>query len=212
MRWTRPATIPMNTASDKTVPVDLIAGFRGAGKTTLLLQLEKQLWQSERVVFLINEAGKTAVNPADLYPGHFAELWTGGCICCTASSLLEQGLLNALERYHPDRIVVELSETALLSAAAELFRSMPGFRVEHSLYVIDGQSFQRRQLLSAQFIEKQMKAAGCTVVNRQQEDAEEEPMLRRAFRLPSEPSADELRKLYRHSDLQRRLRLVVRQS
>ena len=143
-------------------PVDLIAGFRGSGKTTLIRAMTGSLWQGERVVFLLNERGKARLDGLD----RPVVEWQGGCICCTASSMLEQAMEELLAQYRPDRLVLELAETARLADAKGLF-DQPGseFRVEHMTFVLNGADFPRRWALSQRFLEGQFQESPAVLLN-----------------------------------------------
>lgn len=132
----------------------MIAGFRGSGKTTLIRSMAKTLWSEERVVFLLNERGRTGLEGLGLTVVE----WQGGCICCTASSMLEQAMSELLAKYQPDRIVLELAETARLADAKSLFGGQSsGLRADHIILVLNGKEFPRRWTLSQQFLERQLR-------------------------------------------------------
>lgn len=132
----------------------MIAGFRGSGKTTLIRFMAKTLWPEERVVFLLNERGQTGLEGLGLTVVE----WQGGCICCTASSMLEQAMSELLAKYQPDRIVLELAETARLADAKSLFGGhSSGLRADHIILVLNGKEFPRRWTLSQQFLERQLR-------------------------------------------------------
>lgn len=148
--------------SEHKIPVDLIAGFRGSGKTTLIRAMAGSLWQGERVVFLLNERGKARLDGLD----RPVVEWQGGCICCAASSMLEQAMTELLAQYRPDRLVLELAETARLADAKALFdQPGSGFRVEHIVFVLNGDDFSRRWALSQRFLEGQLQESPAILLN-----------------------------------------------
>lgn len=148
--------------SEHKIPVDLIAGFRGSGKTTLIRAMAGSLWQGERVVFLLNERGKARLDGLD----RPVVEWQGGCICCTASSMLEQAMAELLAKYQPDRLVLELAETARLADAKALFdQPGSGFRVEHTILVLNGTDFPQRWALSQRFLEGQLQESPAVLLN-----------------------------------------------
>lgn len=151
--------------SDRAVRLDLVAGFRGAGKTTLLSRLAVAgLWPGERVLLLLNEQGKTRPDPRALGENCFLEEWRGGCICCAAAARLEQALLELVDRYRPDRIVLELAETGRIGDVRSVFESSGAARVEteHVIWVLRAGSFDRRWELSGAFAARQL--ADCPAV------------------------------------------------
>lgn len=148
--------------SEHKIPVDLIAGFRGSGKTTLIRAMGSTLWSGDRVVFLLNERGRTRLDGLD-WP---VVEWQGGCICCTASSMLEQAMAELLAQYRPDRLVLELAETARLADAKALFNQpVSGFRVEHLIFVLSGIDFPQRWAMSQRFLEGQLQESAAILLN-----------------------------------------------
>lgn len=149
-------------ASEYKTSVNLIAGFRGSGKTTLIRAMAGSLWQGERVVFLLNERGKARLDGID----RPVVEWQGGCICCTASSMLEQAMAELLAGNQPDRLVLELAETARLADARALF-DQPDSRlqVEHMIFVLNGADFPRRWVLSQRFLEGQLQESPAVLLN-----------------------------------------------
>lgn len=149
------------------VPVDLVSGFRGAGKTTLLQALSGLLWQNESVLFLQNERGRARLSPSPARHLRFVEGWSGGCICCSAAVLFGQALADFAQQYRPDRVVIELAETARLSDVKTLFEQLgSGYSLEHILYVLDALDFNRRWDLSRRFLERQLHESPALLLNK----------------------------------------------
>ncbi len=161
------AILPQSMESKKQIKVDLLSGFRGAGKTRFLREMEKNLWDNERVILLINERGSTAIEPGELRQDHFVEYWQGGCICCTSSLYLVQRLHELSALYDPDRIVIEMTETGLISDLIRIFTEMTDFiiTVEHVIYLINDSSFMKRWNVSEGFITKQLREKPLIIFN-----------------------------------------------
>lgn len=141
------------------VRIDLISGFRGSGKTTLLGQMARELWPDERVVLLQNEQGKEKLSRETLPENCAAAEWQGGCLCCTAAALLEQALWELTETYRPGRMVIELAETfrlADLKASLEM-AGQGAFQIEHIIYVLRADTFERKWDLSGDFAARQLR-------------------------------------------------------
>ena len=198
-------------ASD--IMVDLIAGFRGAGKTTLLLRMAEQLWQGQRVVLLINERGTSAPPQAVLPAGCTIVEWQSGCLCCSASALLAQSLSELTQNYQPDRIVVELAETARIADVKAAFEAMDlaFFQIEHIIYVLSAKSFVCKWELSAGFMSRQLKDS--PVVWMTHTENSSQSLRSRITQVISEnnprcvimDSDNEITELYRKSALHKRL-------
>lgn len=153
------ATFRLNMESDSTVRLDLVSGFRGAGKTRLLLQLAQTFWKNERVLLLQNELGRTKLSPQVLPENCRYAAWQGGCICCTDPAVFTQALMTFRESCRPQRIVIELAQTARLSdTKAALAAALDdGFTLEHSFYVLNAASFDSRWELSGAFLSRQLE-------------------------------------------------------
>ncbi|PHV69604.1 hypothetical protein CS063_14950 [Sporanaerobium hydrogeniformans] len=139
------------------IKLDIVSGFKGSGKTTLIELLEDLLWRDERLVILQNEFGKKTLSPR--YTHHFLEQISGGCICCTSQILLQQCIYQLIESHHPQRIVIEVPETASLSDIGfSLTENLKDIcQLDHMLYVMDVPSFQKRLQLSEGFIRQQIR-------------------------------------------------------
>lgn len=141
------------------IKIDLVSGFGGAGKTTLLGRMACKLWPGERVVLLQNEQGKTKLSRETLPENCVSVEWQGGCLCCTAAALLEQALWELTEQHGPDRIVIELAETSRLAdLKASLETAGQGaFLIEHIIYVLRADTFERKWDLSGDFSARQLR-------------------------------------------------------
>lgn len=196
MRTTTPRP---NMASEIKTPVDLVAGFRGSGKTTLIRSMAETLWTGERVVFLLNERGRASLDGLGLTVVE----WQGGCICCTASSMLEQAMAELLAKYRPDRLVLELAETARLTDAKSLFDGPSSeLRVEHIIFALSGKDFPRRWALSQQFLERQMRESRAVLLSGAETDGGEEALTaieNAAPRCAAFRTLDDVAELYRAS-------------
>ena len=93
------------------VKIDIISGFLGAGKTTLI----KKLLQ-EQVVLIENEFGEIGIDGGFLKDaGIEIKEMNSGCICCSLVGDFGTALKEVVEKYHPDRIVIEPSGVGKLS-------------------------------------------------------------------------------------------------
>lgn len=107
------------------------------------------------------------LSPSPAQHPRFAEEWSSGCICCSAAVLFGQALTDFAEQYRPDRIVIELAETARLSDVKALFDQLgPDYSLEHILYVLDASDFDRRWDLSRRFLEQQIREIPALLLNR----------------------------------------------
>lgn len=94
----------------------VVSGFLGAGKTTLIQKLLKEAFQKEKVVLIENDFGEISVDAALLKSGGIeVKEINSGCICCSLSGDFVKALKEVLDRYHPDKIIIEPSGVGKLS-------------------------------------------------------------------------------------------------
>ncbi|MGN0326766.1 MAG: GTP-binding protein [Lachnospiraceae bacterium] len=96
--------------------VDVVSGFLGAGKTTLIKKLLKEAYQGEQVVLIENEFGEIGIDGGFLKEaGIEIKEMNSGCICCSLVGDFGTSLHEVLDKYHPDRIIIEPSGVGKLS-------------------------------------------------------------------------------------------------
>ena len=88
--------------------IDIISGFLGAGKTTLIKKLLKEAFADEQVVLIENEFGEIGIDGGFLKEaGIQIREMNSGCICCSLVGDFGTSLKEVVEKYHPDRILIE---------------------------------------------------------------------------------------------------------
>ena len=98
------------------VKIDIISGFLGAGKTTLIKKLLKEAFEGEQVVLIENEFGEIGIDGGFLKDaGIEIREMNSGCICCSLVGDFGAPLKEVVEKYHPDRILIEPSGVGKLS-------------------------------------------------------------------------------------------------
>ncbi len=96
--------------------IDIISGFLGAGKTTLIKKLLQEAFQGEQIVLIENEFGEIGIDGAFLKDaGIEIREMNSGCICCSLVGDFGEAMKEVIEKYHPDRIVIEPSGVGKLS-------------------------------------------------------------------------------------------------
>ncbi len=99
-----------------TTEIYVISGFLGAGKTTLIQKLLKEVFAKEKVVLIENDFGEISVDAALLKSGSVeVKEINSGCICCSLSGDFVKALKEVLDRFHPDKIIIEPSGVGKLS-------------------------------------------------------------------------------------------------
>ena len=96
--------------------IDIVSGFLGAGKTTFIKRLLETEIKNEKIVLIENEFGEISVDGMFLGDSKIdiAEL-SQGCICCSLVGDFAKSLNEVIEKYNPDRIIVEPSGVGKLS-------------------------------------------------------------------------------------------------
>lgn len=96
--------------------IDIVSGFLGAGKTTFIKRLLETNLKNEKIVLIENEFGEISVDSMFLSESKIdiAEL-SQGCICCSLVGDFAKSLNEVINKYNPDRIIVEPSGVGKLS-------------------------------------------------------------------------------------------------
>lgn len=100
--------------------IDIISGFLGAGKTTLIKKLLKEALSNEKIAIIENEYGEVGID-GNLLKGEKIDVKeiTSGCICCSITGDFKEAIIEIIEQYKPDRIIIEPSGVAKLSQVIE---------------------------------------------------------------------------------------------
>ncbi len=90
--------------------IDIISGFLGAGKTTLIKKLLDEVFHGEQIVLIENEFGEIGIDGGFLKDAgvEITEM-NSGCICCSLVGDFGKALAEVIEKFHPDRILIEPS-------------------------------------------------------------------------------------------------------
>ena len=106
------------------VKIDIISGFLGAGKTTLIQKLLKEALADSKLVLIENEFGEIGIDSGFLQEsGVTIREMNSGCICCSLAGDFKTSLLEVLETYAPDRIIIEPSGVGKLSEVVQAVES-----------------------------------------------------------------------------------------
>ena len=96
--------------------VDIFSGFLGAGKTSLIKKLISDAYKDEQLVLIENEFGDIGVDGEFLKDsGIQVNEMNSGCICCSLVGDFGKALAEVVQKYHPDRILIEPSGVGKLS-------------------------------------------------------------------------------------------------
>lgn len=139
----------MSNASHPT-PTTIIAGFLGSGKTTIIGHLIDELQaQGQQVAYIKNEVGETDLDAQLLKDKNIqTKELLNGCICCTIIGPFHAAIDELIEKYHPDRIIIEASGTADSAALALTVSTHRGLKRDGVIGVIDVVNFEGYKDLS----------------------------------------------------------------
>lgn len=96
--------------------IDIISGFLGAGKTTFIKKMLDEAFKGEQIVLIENEFGEVGIDGGFLKDAgiEITEM-NSGCICCSLVGDFGKNLHEVIDKYHPDRILIEPSGVGKLS-------------------------------------------------------------------------------------------------
>ena len=96
--------------------IDIISGFLGAGKTTFIKKMIDEVFAGEKIVLIENEFGEVGIDGGFLKDAgiEITEM-NSGCICCSLVGDFAKNLVEVMDRFHPDRILIEPSGVGKLS-------------------------------------------------------------------------------------------------
>ncbi len=150
--------------------IDIISGFLGAGKTTLIKKLLADAYRGEQVVLIENEFGEIGIDGGFLKEaGVEIREMNSGCICCSLVGDFGAALKEVVEKYHPDRIVIEPSGVGKLSdviRAVEGVQEQCGIELNTHTTVADVKKCKMYLRNFGEFFSNQIEFAGTIVLSR----------------------------------------------
>ena len=165
--------------------IDIISGFLGAGKTTLIKKLLKGAYQGEQVVLIENEFGEIGIDVGFLKEaGIEIREMNSGCICCSLVGDFGTALVEVVEKYHPDRIIIEPSGVGKLSdviKAVENVKDKCEIQLNSYTTVADVKKCKMYLRNFGEFFSNQIAYAGTIVLSRT--DVADEKKVKEAIEL-----------------------------
>jgi G3E family GTPase len=150
--------------------IDIISGFLGAGKTTLIKKLLKGAYKGEQVVLIENEFGEIGIDGGFLKDaGIEIREMNSGCICCSLVGDFGTALIEVVEKYHPDRIIIEPSGVGKLSdviKAVEGVKDKCEIALNSYTTVADVKKCKMYLRNFGEFFSNQIEYAGTVVLSR----------------------------------------------
>lgn len=150
--------------------IDIISGFLGAGKTTLIKKLLKEAFQNEQVVLIENEFGEIGIDGGFLKEaGIEIREMNSGCICCSLVGDFGASLKEVVEKYNPDRILIEPSGVGKLSdviKAVQRVQKEADIVLNSYTTVVDAKKCSMYMRNFGEFFSDQVEYAGAVIMSR----------------------------------------------
>ncbi len=158
--------------------IDIFSGFLGAGKTTLIKKLIDDGFNGEKLVLIENEFGEVGIDGGFLKDAgiEITEM-NSGCICCTLVGDFNKSLREVMERFSPDRILIEPSGVGKLS---DVMASVIGMEKEADVKlnalvtVVNAKKAAKQMKAFGEFFNNQIEHATCVILSRTQDATPEQ--------------------------------------
>lgn len=174
--------------------IDIISGFLGAGKTTLIKKLLADALKGQQVVLIENEFGEIGIDGGFLKEaGIEIREMNSGCICCSLVGDFGTALTEVIEKYHPDRIIIEPSGVGKLS---DVIHAVEGIKTEAEVVlncattVVDVTKCKMYLRNFGEFFKNQVEAASTIILSRTDTEKATEEKVEAALALLRELNPD----------------------
>lgn len=150
------------------VKIDVISGFLGAGKTTLVKKLFESKIKDEKVVLIENEFGEIGIDGSFLKnSGVEIKEINSGCICCSLVGDFSKSMKEVIEKFNPERIIIEPSGVGKLSDIVKAIRSVDQpLKINVLATVVDGGKCKMYYKNFGEFYDDQVKQANTVIVSK----------------------------------------------
>ncbi|MDD6307590.1 MAG: GTP-binding protein, partial [Clostridiales bacterium] len=152
--------------------IDIISGFLGAGKTTFIKKMLDEVFKGEKIVLIENEFGEVGIDGGFLKDAgiEISEL-NSGCICCSLVGDFGKNLHEVIEKFHPNRILIEPSGVGKLS---DVMKSVIDVEKEEDvklnglITVVNALKASKQMKAFGEFFNNQIEYATTVVLSRSQ--------------------------------------------
>ena len=150
------------------IKIDVISGFLGAGKTTLIKKLFQSKLKDEKVVLIENEFGEIGVDGSFLKEsGVEIKEINSGCICCSLVGDFSKSMKEIVEKFNPDRIIIEPSGVGKLSDIIKAIEKVEEpLKINIVATIVDGGKCKMYFKNFGEFYDDQIKQANTIVVSK----------------------------------------------
>lgn len=150
--------------------IDIFSGFLGAGKTTLIKKLLTEAYKGEQVVLIENEFGEIGIDGGFLKEaGIEIREMNSGCICCSLVGDFGEALKEVIQKYSPDRIIIEPSGVGKLSDVIKAVQKVEGevdIKLNSFTTVVDVTKCKMYMKNFGEFFSNQIEYAGTVILSR----------------------------------------------
>lgn len=153
------------------IKIDVVSGFLGSGKTTLIKHMLESI-ENEKVVIIENEFGQIGID-GDLISKSGIDVLElqNGCICCSIKLNFRDTLLDIIEKFNPDRILIEPTGIGLLSEIISMIENLKlknTLSINSLITVVDGLNYFDYIDNFGDFFEDQIKNASILMISKTQ--------------------------------------------
>ena len=158
--------------------IDIISGFLGAGKTTFIKKMLDEVFAGEKIVLIENEFGEVGIDGGFLKDAgiEISEM-NSGCICCSLVGDFGKNLHEVIDKFHPDRILIEPSGVGKLS---DVMKSVIDIEKEEDvklnglITVVNALKATKQMKAFGEFFNNQIEHATTVVLSRSQKATPEQ--------------------------------------
>ena len=150
------------------IKIDVISGFLGAGKTTLIKKLFESGFNGEKIVLIENEFGEIGIDGGFLKEsGIEIKEINSGCICCSLVGDFSSSINEIIEKFNPERIIVEPSGVGKLSDIISAIKEIQSdVKLNILATVVDGPKAKVYLKNFGEFFINQVDAADTVIINK----------------------------------------------
>ncbi len=158
--------------------IDIISGFLGAGKTTFIKKMIDEVFAGEKIVLIENEFGEVGIDGGFLKDSgiEISEM-NSGCICCSLVGDFAENLKEVLNKFSPDRILIEPSGVGKLS---DVMTSVIDLEESHDVKlnalvtVVNALKASKQMKAFGEFFNNQIEYATTVVLSRTQKATQDQ--------------------------------------
>ena len=158
--------------------IDIISGFLGAGKTTFIKKMIEEVFKGEKIVLIENEFGEVGIDGGFLKDAgiEITEM-NSGCICCSLVGDFGKNLHEVIEKFHPDRILIEPSGVGKLSDVMKSVIDVEkdeDVKLNGLITVVNALKASKQMKAFGEFFNNQIEYATTVVLSRSQKATPEQ--------------------------------------